>query len=251
MESFYQFLNSRGLSKNTVRSYMTWYKQSPDDMVKLLKNKIAEKTYIGSLSPLRAATSLWLQWKGRGEEVAFLPHGRGKKGRVRKNLEKEELRDYINQVINLKDPIRTLLLLLPYTGLRISEACNLKRSDIYYQNGKARLKILGKGDKERIVPCGEYATKLLKNITENSSSDSPVFQGYQRRPITPGAVRKITRKMGISPHVLRHTFATSLIEKEVDLRTVQELLGHENIQTTARYLHPSVERMAESIEKLD
>ena len=117
----------------------------------------------------------------------------------------------------------------------------------------------GKRDKQRFVPLNSTATKALDEYKRRNSPTEWFFLGYGDTPITPHAVRKVTRAIadenadlaGLSPHVLRHTFATSLLRGGTDLRTVQALLGHQNIETTARYLHPDAGMLRGAVEGLD
>jgi len=145
-----------------------------------------------------------------------------------------------------------LLELLYATGLRVSEIINLELENINIEN--KMLRCLGKGSKERLIPFGEHATqalvkyieqirpKLLKGFSENT-----VFLNSKGRKLTRQGVffllQKYVRKSGITkkitPHTLRHTLATHLIENGADLRSVQEILGHSNIATTQIYTHVS------------
>jgi integrase/recombinase XerC len=174
---------------------------------------------------------------------------------VRKSLGSHDLTDYYKKAGEAEEPIRSILLLLPQTGLRISEICNLSASDVTFvgegSKQRARIRVIGKGNKERIVPCAGAATGILFQLTEATGHGGYLFPG-RGGAITPGAVRKITRRLGIkdlSPHVLRHTYATRLLEDGVDIRSLQALLGHESIATTARYLHPSEDKLAEAVER--
>ena len=136
-------------------------------------------------------------------------------------------------------------------GLRVSELVNLKLSNLHLEIGF--VKVLGKGDKERLVPIGNVATKLLRiYITEVRSMQSIqpgnediVFLNNRGAKLSRVMVftiikrlaEKINLKKTISPHTFRHSFATHLIEGGADLRAVQEMLGHESITTTEIYTH--------------
>ena len=136
-------------------------------------------------------------------------------------------------------------------GLRVSELVNLKLSNLHLEIDF--LKVTGKGDKERLVPIGSVASKLIRMYLESVRSHSNIQPGHEdvvflnRRgarltrvmifTIIKGLATKIQLKKNISPHTFRHSFATHLIEGGADLRAVQEMLGHESITTTEIYTH--------------
>ena len=146
---------------------------------------------------------------------------------------------------------RTILETLYSSGLRVSELTELKISNIYFNDGFMR--ILGKGSKERLVPLGGIASKrileYLKNIRVDTDiqkgAEDFVFLNRRGRPLSRVMIFNIVKeaaimagiKKNISPHTLRHSFATHLIEGGADLRAVQEMLGHESITTTEIYTH--------------
>jgi len=136
-------------------------------------------------------------------------------------------------------------------GLRVSEAISLKISDLHFNQDYIR--ILGKGDKERLVPIGEYAQKSIQLYMEGSRSALKIQKGEENFVFLNRRGKHLTREMvflliknaaqvagikkNVSPHTLRHSFATHLIEGGADLRAVQEMLGHESITTTEIYTH--------------
>ncbi len=150
----------------------------------------------------------------------------------------------------------TLILEMLYaTGIRVSELVSIKIPDIDFQNREIR--ILGKGNKERIVLFGSRCLQLLEKYlnnaypTLNQKGESYLLLGKrgnkinerQVRTIVDKAVSKAGLKLHISPHVLRHTFATHMLNEGADLRSVQQLLGHESLSTTTIYTHVSNERL--------
>ena len=156
--------------------------------------------------------------------------------------------------IGLRDAL--ILELLYSTGVRVSELVNIKIDDINFN--KKEIKIFGKGSKERIVLFGNKCLDLLEQYISKSRSElySEYSDDYlllsktgskinQReiRSIIDDVVTKAGLKIHISPHVLRHTFATDLLNNGADLRSVQELLGHESLSTTTIYTHISNERL--------
>jgi len=157
------------------------------------------------------------------------------------------------QKMELRD--RTILELMYATGLRVSEVIKLKKSDINLDGGFVIA--MGKRSKERVVPLGSYARDALKAYLESAKPPGPyLFPNRQGKMISRQSIWKIIRKYGlvmhkghVSPHTLRHTFATHLLEGGADLRTVQVLLGHEDISTTQIYTHVDSKRLKEIHKK--
>jgi integrase/recombinase XerC len=162
-----------------------------------------------------------------------------------------------NNVIGKRD--YALLELLYGTGMRVSEFCNLKLGDIDFYNNN--LIVMGKGSKERYLPISdnikntlidylEYSRNHLLAKNKNGNTDY-LFLNYKGTPLTPRGVRvilnnlteKTAEHLKISPHMLRHSFATHLLDNGADLRSVQELLGHVNLSTTQIYTHVSKEKL--------
>lgn len=158
---------------------------------------------------------------------------------------------------------RTMLEVLYATGLRVSELVRLRLQEINFEAGF--LRIVGKGSKERLVPLGEAAIQFIGRYLEESRgrflrrrAGSPfLFLTQQGKPMSRQyfwiLVRKYGRGVGIegklSPHVLRHSFATHLLEHGADLRSVQMMLGHADISTTQIYTHISRLRLQQIYEK--
>lgn len=155
--------------------------------------------------------------------------------------------------MSLRD--KTIIELLYATGLRVSELINLKKNDINLEGGF--LIALGKRSKERVVPLGTYSRQAIKEYLEHMHPKGAfLFPGKKGNMMTRQAVFKIIRKYGVmigknslSPHTIRHTFATHLLEGGADLRSVQLLLGHEDISTTQIYTHIDRTRLKEIHKK--
>jgi len=145
------------------------------------------------------------------------------------------------------------------TGMRISELVSLNIEDIDFIGGA--VKVRGKGKKERIVPIGDKALRAIKAYLEarfpTFKENKAVFLNNRGKRITVRGIRLIIDKYvnrvalreKISPHVLRHSFATHLLERGADLRAVQELLGHSSLSTTQIYTHITAERLKTVYEK--
>jgi len=152
---------------------------------------------------------------------------------------------------------KAILELLYSTGIRVGELTSLKIGDVdFFQE---LIKVTGKGKKERIVPIGSYALKALIEYIERkpNKKEKNVFLNKYGKPLTERSVERIidkySKKAGIgkkiTPHTFRHTFATHMLDRGADLRTVQELLGHERITTTQIYTHLTVEKLKEFYNK--
>jgi integrase/recombinase XerC len=153
--------------------------------------------------------------------------------------------------LQLRD--RALIDVLYGTGLRVSELVGLAIGD--YSRARRELRVLGKGSKQRVVPVPAQVDATLRAyLAEHPQSRpaAPLFPNARGAPLSDRAVREIVRARRIaagiarrvSPHTLRHSYATHLLDHDVDLRSIQELLGHERVATTQRYTHVSAERMA-------
>ncbi|MBN2542471.1 tyrosine recombinase XerC [bacterium] len=156
---------------------------------------------------------------------------------------------------------KAILELFYATGIRLSELTKLKLSDVYLNSQE--VKVLGKGNKERIVPFGSKAKEALgnyiiarKNIIKGKEPGDVLFLNNRGKPITPRGVQYIVSKYlknvtdgNTFPHTLRHTFATHLLDMGADLLTVKELLGHKSLSTTQIYTHTTVERLKKIYKK--
>lgn len=168
----------------------------------------------------------------------------------------------INKEIGLRD--RAILELMYATGLRISELVGLKLDELHLNMGF--LRTVGKGNKERIIPIGEEAIKWLNQYLEDSrplfesraeEESSIVFLNSRGKGLSRQGVWKNLKKTvkvsgirkNVTPHMLRHSFATHLLENGADLRIVQELLGHSDISTTQIYTHITTARKKDVYDK--
>ncbi|MHB9022886.1 MAG: site-specific tyrosine recombinase XerD [Armatimonadota bacterium] len=147
---------------------------------------------------------------------------------------------------------RALLEVLYATGLRVSELVNLRRGDVNLKLGFVRC--VGKGNKERIVPLGTVAIGWLQRYLDARDDDAPcLFPGRKGHAVTRMtfwiAVKQMAKRAGIlkdiSPHTLRHSFATHLLQGGADLRAIQEMLGHSSITTTQIYTHVNTDLLRE------
>ncbi len=153
---------------------------------------------------------------------------------------------------------RAILELLYSCGIRVSELTGLDVGKIDLEEGLVR--VLGKGGKERIIPVGSFARQAIAaylDARENPSVAAPLFLNLRGGRLSRRSVARIVDQQilrlatmkKISPHTLRHTFATHLLEGGADLRSIQELLGHASLSTTQKYTHVSIDRLMEVYDK--
>ena len=198
-----------------------------------------------------ALRHLYLDTLGRTDELQAIPRPKRER-RLPVVLSREEVRRLFAVTGNLKH--KALLMVAYDAGLRLSEILNLRSEDIDSQRMVIRVR-QGKGKKDRYARLSAGLLKLLREYWREYRPESLLFPGAhpnKRYDIaTPGHIlKKLCRKAGItkrvSMHTLRHSFATHLLEAGTNLRVIQRLLGHSNIQTTCLYTHLSIEDLREA-----
>jgi len=269
----------RGLSENTLNAYRAdlaglakWlFAQYKQDLLHASRSQLLEYlTYrvnqgIKSRSTARLLSSIkcFYQYNVREQHVKEDPSDRIDAPKLGRSLPKFLSEAEVEALLNapdLKDPLgvrdRTMLELLYATGLRVSELVALKIDQVNLRQGVVRVQ--GKGNKERLVPLGEEALSWLEtylrdarhDITPAAASDD-VFTTRRQSAMTRQAfwylIKRYAQKVGIkkhlTPHTLRHCFATHLLNHGADLRVVQMLLGHSDLSTTQIYTHVARERL--------
>ena len=179
-------------------------------------------------------------------------------------LSRDEITKMIDS-IDGEEPLdlrnRAMMETLYASGLRISELLDLKLQDLHLK--ERYMVVVGKGNKERMVPLGEMAVIALRKYLEKgrgyiaTAPSNLLFFNYKGEKMSRQGFFKFIKKLAsdvgitkeISPHTVRHSFATHLLEGGTDLRVVQELLGHEDISTTQRYTHVDSERLREVYDR--
>ena len=285
-ENFKNYLKlERGLSDNSIKSYdydLILFKKF------LITNKINDtplncksetiKNYLyksfsdkKSISQARSISAIksffnYLIFEGyiKDSPISNIESPKQEK-KLPKVLTEEEIKKLINS-IDLNHDFgqrnKTIIEILYGTGIRVSELINLKLSNIFFKENI--IKVIGKGNKERFVPLGEIASNELKIYINNrnrlkidSKSSDILFLNRYGRGLTRSMIFKIisdaSKRVGldkkISPHTLRHSFATHLIKNGADLRTIQMILGHESITTTEIYTHLDTLHLEEVLKK--
>lgn len=160
-----------------------------------------------------------------------------------------------NSPLDLRN--KAMLEMLYATGMRVTELCSIRLSDLHLSMGFVQC--LGKGNKERIIPLGTHASEAINTYLQEGRAKlvkkdhENVFVNHHGRPLSRQGFWKILKKLAedariekeLTPHTLRHSFATHLLENGADLRAVQEMLGHADISTTQIYTHVTKVRMKE------
>jgi integrase/recombinase XerD len=237
-----------------------------------------EDAPIGTVLPIRAAVKHYLIHErgfSEGDADDALPPARGRPPRLREALIDDHLDLYFHAVGELKPgPVRTILFVLPWTGLRIGEIVSLKADDDTMHGGRRGFMVTRthgnargtKGGGARFVPLAEPAAAELDSYTGSWRArwtkrypEAPAWLfPHGDSPITPEGVRHQVRairrrqpELGkLTPHVLRHTFATRLLRRGADLRAVQLMLGHKNLSSTSVYLHPTAQDLGVAVDRL-
>lgn len=260
LEAFIEHITvTRALSRSTVEAYRRDLKQlearsgkglmslQNSDVLKLLSGIGNKRTLNRKLSSLNAFFAFCHSRRFTTELDKF------SLAKVPKTLPKfltfesiEAGVDAIGQAkwTQLRD--RALILFLYATGVRISEALSAERRDI--EGGWLRVRH-GKGEKERMVPVAARVLEPLQRYLEACPYESDtLWLNHRGRPLSRISAYKITqRSLGVSPHVLRHSYATALILGGADLRVVQELLGHASLLTTQIYTHVQKQNLKETV----
>jgi len=271
--SFQSYLEELDLAPRTVAFYeRTARRWGDDDPVAWLQAHVNRQTPPGTAYSLEAAVRHYCTWQDETTGARrnpplpdrLLPKLRRRQQTYREALNEDELEAYTSAIdtSSVPEPAYTILKLLPRTGLRVSEICDLPRSALKKRGRSAGLLVVGKGDRERWVPLAKQAKRDLSAYMRHERPQSKwLFPSAQNpdRSVSPQTVRHHLRLVrerlpgyarDVTPHVLRHTAATRLLAAGVDLRTVQAILGHASIQTTAKYLHPTSDMLSDAMEKL-
>jgi len=284
-----EFINylavERGLAQNTLesygrdlRQYQTFLQNSQldflrnsnrDTILSYLNNLQVKGRAVSTISRNLAAIKSFYQYLVRERHLEKDPAVNLESPKLEKKLPKilsiaevEELLKQPNtiQPTGLRD--KAMLELLYATGIRVSELINLNISDVNLDMGY--IKCYGKGAKERIVPLGSIAAKCVQEYINKGRpklvrtyEESSLFVNHHGNRLTRQGFWKIIKKYAfeanitkdITPHTLRHSFATHLLENGADLRSVQEMLGHADISTTQIYTHVTKNHLKEVYDK--
>lgn len=255
LEEFFAFLHAEGIQKITEVEYI----HARLYVTKLYDEHKARTSISRKISSIRS----FFRFLNREQNIDDAPfrslYHPKKEERLPSFFYEEELKELFeknegNEPIQIRN--MALLELLYATGMRVSECVSLEMPDIDFHYNIVR--VMGKGRKERIIPFGQYAHDALLRYTEQvrptlmkKENHQKVFVNMRGGELTTRGVRYILSEMienasmhtKIYPHMLRHTFATHLLNNGADMRTVQELLGHANLSSTQIYTHVTKEAL--------
>ncbi|MBD6956312.1 MAG: site-specific tyrosine recombinase/integron integrase [Thermoplasmata archaeon] len=267
IERFERYLMGEKRSYNTIKEYRSIVKNflnfinkdpediTQDDIEKYREYMAIEKKY--------SKQTIYLSMKAL--QVFFRYARRDDLTRLKAPKRSRKLPNYLNEnemrslLESSKSNIRdyAIIMVLAYSGIRVSELCSLRIEDVDFSENVIHVKS-GKGDKDRMVVVDSRVMEVLKEYLRNEKrNEGYVFMSRKRTRITPTHVERIVRyyagKAGINkkvtPHVIRHTFATALLRNGADIRFIQQILGHSSVATTQIYTHVNDEVLKEVYER--
>ncbi|ASJ12874.1 site-specific tyrosine recombinase/integron integrase [Thermococcus thioreducens] len=265
LDEYETYLDLEGKSPNTirmysyyVRRYLEWGGELNSRSALRFLARLRKEGYSNrSLNLVVQALRSYFRFEGAEEEAEKL-----KPPKVPRSLPKALTREEVRKLLSVIPPTRRrdrlIFLLLYGAGLRVSELCNLKKSDVDFERSLIIVRG-GKGAKDRVVPVPGFLMEAIKSYLEMRTDSSEyliVEEGRREKDrISPKTVWYLLRRYGqkagvkVTPHMLRHSFATHMLENGVDIRAIQELLGHSNLSTTQIYTKVTVEHLRKAQEK--
>lgn len=277
LKDFARWLVDGGLMLTSVRGYVIdvnqfflWYTRTrgerprPEDVVpsdlREYHDDLEDKSP-DTVARRMAALKKWFAWAkatGKIKEPPRFPKIRHKYARAPKSLtclQQNALIRAVEKEGNVRDV--ALVRLLLGTGIRASEAVRLKTQDVFLGERSGKVAVTGKGDKVREVPLGPETRRALKEYIEREMPQSWLFPTRKGHIAAHSLIRILNKyayiaKIGkVTPHMLRHSFATNLLDAGVDLVKVAALLGHERLETTAVYTRPRQDALEAAVAKAE
>ena len=262
-------LEIRNYSRGTIKNYIRYvsgfarhFWRSPDKLgpeelrtyqLYLIKTKRVSWSYFNGI--VCALRFLYVVTLGQPDMIQRLPYAKKPKT-LPTVLSLDEVRRFLGAIGNAKH--RMVLITAYAGGLRISEALGLRATDIDSQRSVLHIH-LGKGRKDRMVPLSDKLLMLLRAYYAEQRPGTYLFPGQTDRPLSPKSIQQACKRAReaaglrkrVTPHTMRHSYATHMLEAGTDLRTLQVILGHSSISSTAIYLHVRRHRLAAARSPLD
>ena len=269
IDEYKVWLEIQGKSKNTIKTYAGTIKKFLEFLInngiiiidtKSINSSLDKNLILKFLAELKVkkkldSNSLRLYVRAISSFLKFLDNEnlakQIKAPKVDKRLPKFITYDELNKLLENAENYRDKLIIkfLFYTGVRVSELTKIKKNDIIFEDGF--VKVYGKGGKERIVPIPKELLNELKDYINKINTEN-IFPLSSRQ--VERIIKYIAKKAGISkkvtPHVLRHSLATTLLSKGVDIRYIQEILGHSSLNITQIYTHVVPNQLKEIYNKV-
>lgn len=265
IEEFRTYLELEGKSPHTVRMYSYYverFLESGGDLnarsaLRFLARLRRRGYSTKSLHLVVQALKAYFRFEGMDGEAERLKPPKVPKS-LPKSLRQDEIRKLLNVIPPTRERDRLIVLLLYTSGLRVSELCNMKKEDVDFERSLLHVRG-GKGAKDRVVPIPRATLQLIERYLKGRDDDSEYLFVEDRRQskdrLSPKTVWYLLRKYGeragvrVTPHMLRHSFATHMLENGVDIRSIQEFLGHSSLSTTQIYTRVTVEHLRKAQEK--
>lgn len=277
LENYRNYLKyERNYSDNTVSAYINDLNKYEEFLKKNILESDAEDLekylkYIGGMQSTTVAHKItaiksYFNYNIKRGIVKSNPANKVSRPKLAKHLPEYLTEEEVSKLLDIEIKSsydfrnKTILELLYSSGIRISELVNIKTPN--YDSEECLIRIMGKGSKERIIPLGDYAINIMNDYMNNyrplinkkftdyifiNNRGDKISRQFIFKVIKKEALKKGIKK-DISPHTLRHTFATHLLKNGADLRIIQELLGHENISTTQIYTHVTNNKLKSDYE---
>jgi site-specific recombinase XerD len=274
LQEFTAFLQSMERSPHTIRNYRhdliqfrLWYESADSNDRNLdtvsQANAVQFREWKASMEGKMAAATInrrlssmhtFLEWAfntRRIERQIERPKALRQKRLGHRGLEKRDERDLLDAVENGEERDRAVIHLLLYTGLRVDELARMKWSHVKVSGRQRGFLFQGKGSKTRYVPIISAAMKALEQLgyAEHRGTERRMIRG-QRGPINCRAIQAICERYGINAHRLRHTFAHNFLKAGGGLEQLADIMGHEDIETTRRYVVPSTGDLHAAMERM-
>jgi integrase/recombinase XerC len=268
-------LDNKGLSGETYRAYLgdirhfiafiTERRVSIPDRRVVRSYMLNLRTHYSRTSVNRKLSAIkgFFDFVMHSIELPMNPFGHVRSLKHREHLPQflshDEVKDLIDAVLDPRD--RAILELLYSTGIRVGEAETMKCCDVDMRGGFVM--VTGKGSKQRYVPVGDRALSAMgcylktRGINDPIYCAEPLFLNSRGTPMRSRSIRRVIYQWAllaslarhVSPHVIRHTFASHMLDAGADLRSIQEMLGHASLSTTQRYTHLSVDKLMDVYDK--
>ena len=280
LEKFKTELINEGLSKSTIRQYLNdlrlfgeWFETTTEDeflpqnittydVSGYKEHLLAKGCKPATVNRYLASLTKFCEWAVEKELISSNPvrkiKGIKEVKTAPKALTKNDLRRFLREV-HKGGKLRDIAIfeLMANTGLRVGELVTLTLDDLEINQRSGTIVVRkGKGEKYRVVPLNLNVRNVISKYLSEHPQNTYLFRSQKGGPLTTYAVWNLVKKyarlagLEMSPHTLRHTFATLLLRSGEDIVKVATLLGHERLDTTARYTRPSLEEMTEAVERL-